>query len=420
MVPYEIICDANHLYEAYLKTIKGSKWKETTQRFSLNYLRHIYKLQYELEHGLYKPSEEGEFTLSERGKIRPITTLQPRDRVVRHVLCDDVLYPKIYQKLIYDNGASIKKRGISFARKRFEAHLRKYYMANHTNEGYILFGDFRKFYDNIIHETAKKQLLKLFDDDPYLNWLLTVIFKNFEIDVSYMSDTEYDTCLGNVFDKLAYREIPNKFKTNEKYMAKSLNIGDQLSQIIGVFYPSRIDNYIKIVRGVKYYGRYMDDFYIIAKSKEELYDILDGIEIEAKKLGIHINKKKTRIVKLSSIYSYLQNKYSLTRTGRVIIRIGNKKIVRMRVKLKKLNVKYLNGEASYENIEEMFRSWMGEYYKHMSKIQRRNLLNLYCDLFSKKISFYKKNGKWKMIFSEVDDELFCKKDDNHLDKRRYL
>lgn len=78
-----IICDANNLYEAYLKTIKGSKWKETTQKFALNYLRNIFKLIDELLKQSYLPGEEGEFTLNERGKIRPITTLQPRDRLVR-------------------------------------------------------------------------------------------------------------------------------------------------------------------------------------------------------------------------------------------------------------------------------------------------------------------------------------------------
>lgn len=106
-----IICDANNLYEAYLKTIKGSKWKETTQKFALNYLRNIFKLIDELLKQSYLPGEEGEFTLNERGKIRPITTLQPRDRLVRHVVCDEILMPEVEKKIIYDNGASIKRSG---------------------------------------------------------------------------------------------------------------------------------------------------------------------------------------------------------------------------------------------------------------------------------------------------------------------
>lgn len=382
-----IICDANNLYEAYLKSTQPSKWKESTQKFSLNYLRHIFTLQDELESMSYRPGTEGGFTLCDRGKTRPITTLQPRDRVVRHVLCDNVLMPEVQKKLIYDNGSSIKGKGLSFANKRFKAHLRKYYMANGTNEGYILFGDFRKFYDNIRHDVAKDQLLSLFDHDEYLTWLIDTIFENFRIDVSYMSDEEFTNCMTEVFDRLQYRrEVPNSCLTGEKYMDKSVNIGDQISQIIGVFYPHRMDNYIKTVRGQKYYGRYMDDWYLISNSKEELMDIYDHVKVIADNLGININDKKTRIVRLSDTYTYLQVRYSLTETGKIIERINPKSVKRIRRRLSRLSKKVQNGEVSYENAENMFKSWMGSFYKLMSRQTRQNLLTLFEELYSKRVS----------------------------------
>ena len=391
MTYQEIICDANTLYEAYLKSVKSSKWKESTQKFMLNYLRQIFALQEELLNMTYRPSPEGEFTLSERGKIRPITSLIPKDRIVRHVLCDEILMPKVEKKLIYDNGASIKGKGISFARKRFETHLHRYYTHYRTNEGYILFGDFRKFYDNIPHAIAKEDLLTLVSHHPYVSWLLDVIFANFEIDVSYMNEEQYARCMDEVFSKLDYREIPKELLTGERFMAKSINIGDQLSQIIGVFYPYPIDNYVKYVRSQHYYGRYMDDWYIINPSKEELLDILEGIKKIAESRGIHIHDKKTHIVKLSGVYKYLQVRYSLTSTGRVIKRINPKRVTAMRRKLKKLVVKVQNGETSYENVESMFRSWMGGFYKIMSRQQRLELLKLYEELYHKRIEVV--NGK---------------------------
>ena len=51
---------------------------------------------------------------------------------------------------------------------------------------------------------------------------------------------------------------------------RGLGIGSQVSQICGLFYPSRIDNYCKIVKSLKYYGRYMDDIYIIHPDKKYL------------------------------------------------------------------------------------------------------------------------------------------------------
>lgn len=43
----------------------------------------------------------------------------------------------------------------------------------------------------------------------------------------------------------------------------------------------------------------MDDWYIMNLSKEVLEDLLENICKIATELGIHINRKKTRIVKIS-------------------------------------------------------------------------------------------------------------------------
>jgi len=62
----------------------------------------------------------------------------------------------------------------------------------------------------------------------------------------------------------------------------------------------------------------------------------------------------------------------------------------MRRKLKKLAVKVQNGGLPYENIENMFRGWMGSYYKLLSKQQRNNLIELYKSLFDKDITVVNK------------------------------
>lgn len=391
----EILCDANNLYAAYKASIKGSKWKESTQRFMFNYLRYIFEIQDDLTNRTLKNGPVDEFELRERGKIRPITSISVKDRIIRHVLCDELLTPRIRKKIIYDNCASLKGRGISMQRKRFEVHLRKYYKL-HGNDGYILFGDFTKFYDNIVHESAKQELLKLFDGDEFIEWLLTVIFDGFKVDVSYMTDEEYESCMNDVFNKLDYRAIPKKKLTGEKFMAKSVNMGDQLSQDIGIYYPHVIDNYVKYVRSMKFYGRYSDDWYIMSPSKEELLDLLENIKRIAGNLGIHLNMKKTRIVKISGTYKFLQVKYTLTKSGKIIKRMNPDRIYTMRRKLKKLAVKVENGEIPYENVEGMFKGWMGDFYKLMSRTQRTDLLKLYEDLFDKEIVIVKK----KMIIKD--------------------
>lgn len=395
----EIVSDANNLYKAYKTSVKSSKWKEKTQRFMMNFLRYIFEIQDDIVNRTLQNGAMEEFTLHERGRIRPITSIQIRDRIVRHVLCDEILLPEVKKHIIYDNCASIKGRGISQQRKRFEIHLHKYY-ERYGNDGWIMFGDFSKFYDNIIHAIAKQELLKLFDDDEFINWLLTLIFESFRIDVSYMTDEEYATCMTDMFNKLEYREIPKEQLTGEKWMEKSVNIGDQLSQVIGIYYPHRIDTYVKYVRSQKFYGRYMDDWYIMNPSKEVLNDLLENIYKIANEYGIHINKKKTRIVKISGTYKFLQIKYTLTDSGKVIKRINPNRVTVMRRKLKKLAVKVANEEVIYENVENMFRGWMGAHYKLLSKEQRKNLIQLYEDLFIKEITIVNK----KLIIADRSAE----------------
>lgn len=140
----------------------------------------------------------------------------------------------------------------------------------------------------------------------------------------------------------------------------------------------------------------MDDWYIMSPSKEELEDLLKNIRKIAFDYGIHVNEKKTRIVKISSTYKFLQVKYTLTDSGKIIRRINPERVTAMRRKLKKMSVKVKTGEIPEEYLENMFRSWMGAFNKIMSKQQRKNLILLYEDLLNKNITIINK----KLIISD--------------------
>lgn len=68
----------------------------------------------------------------------------------------------------------------------------------------------------------------------------------------------------------------------------------------------------------------------------------------------------------------------------------------MRKKIKKLAIKVKNGEIVYENVENMFKGWMGGHYRLLSKQQRENLIQLFEDSFDKRIKIVNK----KMIITE--------------------
>lgn len=376
------ITDMNALYDAFRRSMKGSSWKEEPQRFEMDFLSELTRLSDELEDGTYRTTKGSEFTLNERGHIRYIHGGRIRDRTVRHALCDNVLTPKTEKYLIYNNGASQVGKGISFARKQFEKDLHNYYLEYRTNEGYAAFIDFSKFYDNIRHDLVMDFFLPKIDS--FSAGLLKEALQSFEVDVSFLTDDEYKNVLDNKHDTIKYHENLNrKLLAGEKMLRKGVDIGDQVSQNIGIAFPTRIDNYATIVRGHRRYGRYMDDMYIISNDLGYLKETLRGIEEEAREIGLFINQKKTRIVRLDKTFKYLQRKYFLTGTGKVVIRITPKQLTRQRRKLKAYKRLLDKGEIEYSTIEQAYKSWMGDYTRAMSKEQIKNMKALYKELFTK-------------------------------------
>lgn len=381
------ISDMNILYDGFKKMLQGAPWKAEPQKFEIDFLSKLNEISKELENHTYQTSEGNKFTLNERGKIRRICGRNAKDRTVRHVLCDEFLNPALEPYLIYKNGASRKNKGIDFQREMFERDLHNYWLENKSNEGWIAFIDLSKFYDNIQHSILKDMIKDKISDDIF--WLFEDVLDTFKVDVSYMNDEEYKDCINKLFNSVEYyNTVPDKLKTGKKYMNKSVDIGDQTSQSIGVYFPTPIDNYVTIVRGIRKYGRYMDDMYLIHKDKDYLEETLQGIFDCAKNLGLFINKKKTRICKLSDKYIFLQVKYYLTDSGKVVKRINPKSVTRERRKLKKYKHLLLTRQIDYNTVEQAYKSWMGKYTKIMSKKQTNHMKDLYYKLFGR-------NPRWK-------------------------
>ena len=362
----ENIINADALFDASKSSEKGTLWKHSVQKYELNLLINIRRMQHAIRTGKYKPIEPREFILKERGKNRVIKSHDISDRVLQKSLNDNVLLPAVVNKLIYDNGASQIHKGLSFSRERFEKHMihaRKKY----GRECVCLIADFSKYFDNIVHSILINQLSSVLSTGELE--LVKTCLKQFEVDVSYMSDEEYDSCIDTVFNTLEYtKPEPGKYETT-KIMCKSVGIGSQLSQIAGIYYPHEIDNYFKIVKSVKYYGRYMDDIYMflpdMKTAKEYRTLLLDLCDI----LKIHLNEKKTRLVRINTQISYLKITYSFKEpTGKLIRRINSKTIGREKRRLMKFLNLYKKGMMNLYDILLCYRTWRYSYSKYDSKI----------------------------------------------------
>ena len=406
-----IFLDANIIYEAGAKAMKGSKFKYATQLFEMNHLLYTAMLQQRLRDGTYTPDEGNKFLIKERGKPRYITSNSMADKTINHIVSDLILTPMLSKYLIYDNGASQKGKGVAFHRRRFEAHLHQFFNEYGTNEGYILLGDFSGYYTNIPHdkcyEVLEHFLKRSLDNPEELQTtlrLLTEMFKTFRVDVSRFTDEQIQAMRDGKVDSMLNLNAAPATLTGQKFLDKGVDIGNQNSQSIGLIYPYRFDNFAKIVAGIKGYGRYTDDFYAIAESRDTLRQLLDGLREVARDFGLIINERKTRIVKLSSFYRHLQNGYSLTESGRVIRKINPKSITRERRKLKAYKRLLDAGIMNYADIENVFKSWLGGNYKRMSHRQIYNMSDLYIRLFRRKVRWKKGHSRlrWLMEHSSAD------------------
>jgi hypothetical protein len=254
---FSLIYDTDNLYKAFHKCKLGVSWKESTQRYRLNLLSNILKTSRQLVNGENITRGFVEFTINERGKLRHIKSVHISERVVQKCLCDQSLVPILSRSLIYDNAASLKNKGIHFSIRRFKYHLSHFYRHNgFSNNGYCLSIDFSKYFDSIIHSKLIELVDNVIQDQNILN-----LFKQFIYSFG-----------GN----------------------KSLGLGSQVCQIAAIFYLNKLDHFIKEILRIKYYGRYMDDIYLIHHDKSYLEYCRNEIQKIHEGLGIMANDKKSQ------------------------------------------------------------------------------------------------------------------------------
>ena len=399
--------DANNIYEAGTKAIAGSNFKQATQLFEMNQLLETAHLQRDLREGRYEPEPGRKSIISERGKTRFITSNVMRDKTVNHVLCDEVLSPSIAPFVIYDNDASQKGKGVKHHRDRIEVQLYDYYQRHGNNPGWILLVDFSGYYPNIPHDKCLEVMDGFLDrsglqpdEITVAKWLMRKILRTFELDVSRFSDEEIEEMMHAKIDPMMNVGVDPKLLIGKKMLRKGCDIGSQPSQNIGIIYPYRLDNYAKIVKGVKGYGRYTDDFHAIHESREFLEELLAVFRVIAKEFDLIINEKKTRISPIDQPFRILKVQYWLTDTGKVVRKINPKSITRERRKLKAYKRLLDAGRVDYETVENSFKSWIGGNWKLMSMQQISNMSLLYYELFQRRITWKKGHGRLNWLMGQ--------------------
>ena len=241
-----------------------------------------------------------------------------RDKIVQHCLCEQVLEPLLSKTFIYDNYASQKGNGTHFGLDRLKAFMAAYYRKNGAG-GWVLKCDVRKYFYRINHDVLKTQLRRLIKDRDVL-WLLDMIIDSTE--------------------------------------GPGIPIGNHTSQWFAILYLSDMDHMIKERLGIKYYGRYMDDFYLIHEDRAYLQFCLEEIRRFLVPLGLELNRK-TAIFPLSQGIDFLGFRTYLTDSGKVVRKVRRESKNRIRRKIKKFRHLVDEGRVDFDTVLQSYNSWTG-------------------------------------------------------------
>ena len=249
--------------------------------------------------------------------------------------------PLLQRTLIHDNGASVKNKGIHFALKRMKTQLRRHYR-KYGKTGYIMLIDFKNYFGNIRHDIMLDIYKKAFGEDRRLMWLAELFVKAF----------------GDV----------------------GLGLGSEVSQGSAIAYLTAIDHFIK-ERLRLVYAHYMDDNEFLLLERVDAINNLRILTAKYDEYGIVTTPKKINIVKLSQGFTFIKARFSITDTGRIVLRSSRESITRQRRKLKKFKVKHDAGQMTLDDIHCGYMSWRG-YIAHFKAGKTiKNMDYLYQKLF---------------------------------------
>ena len=312
---FEKVVDFGNLYQAFLKSKSGKGFSKSSQKFQAVALDGIYQIKRRLETKTYQVSKYNEFTIYEP-KERIIKACSFVDKIVLHSLCDNILIPRLNKEFIQTNYAGQIGKGTLYGLDCLKAQMYLAYQ-KYGYDCWIVKADISKFFYNIDHNILKA-IVGYFIEDEDVCWLCE----------KFINSTE----------------------------GLGLPLGNQISQVFALLYLSGLDHFITGELGVKYYGRYMDDFYLIVPNKEYAKWCLSAIYKFVYTLELELNGK-TQIIPFKNGIKFCGFHTYMTSDGKVIRKLKNENKRTAKKKFKKMVGLVKNEKLSKEKFYESYNAW---------------------------------------------------------------
>ena len=366
---YEQIYSTENLHIAFHKAKRGKTKKRYVKRFQKNLNINLSKLSKELSGETYMPCPRKTFTLRDP-KTRKISKSAFRDRVVHHALCN-LIVPKLEKPFIYDSHANQIGKGTLKAIDRFDKFKLKV-SKNNTQGCYVLKADIKQYFNRINHEI----LLKIIKREITCRKTLNLISKILTTPMCAKGERgrERDVC--------------------------GMPLGNLTSQFFANLYLNELDQFVKHKLGAKYYIRYVDDFVILHKSKEQLNEWKSEISVFLEnQLKIELHPSKTHILDINSGINFLG--FRIFPKHKLIRKSNLKNFER---KFNKLRICFNEGFVGKEKSLQSLEGWL-PYCSHANTFKyRKSLIKRFNQEFSKGSKTFIRNKKrYKKYVRRIDE-----------------
>lgn len=272
-------------FEAYFDCRKKKRSTSSAIKFEIDYEQAIIELANEVNSGTYKPDTSLAFIIDKPVK-REVFAASFRDRIIHHLLINKINH--LFERVFINDSYSCRVgKGTHYAIKRLDHFIRSC-SENYTKDCYILKLDIEGFFMHINRQLLYDKLYSFLskeydglDKDIVLDLVRKVVF---------YEPTFNCRIKGKVED---WNGLPKNKSLFYAPQNCGLPIGNLTSQVFANFYMNDFDHFIKHSLGIRYYGRYVDDFVIVHNDKEYLKSLVPIIRKfmnEALHLKLHPRK----------------------------------------------------------------------------------------------------------------------------------
>lgn len=258
-------CDADlmrALYESFLMARRGKLNTNDEFKFEVNWYENLEQLADDIIMRRYKPSRPKAFIIS-NPVYREIFAAPFRDRIVHHLLYA-IVAPWWDKRFISDATSCRNNKGTDYAVARLQKFMRKASL-NGQRKAYVMKGDISGYFMSLKRELLYKKILwgleRQFSAKGWLHDLCIYLWK----EIIFDDPIEGVRIAGKISD---WQVLPvNKSLFNQPE-GQGIVIGNLTSQLLSNVFMNDFDWYVKKTLGFKYYGRYVDDFFIVITGDE--------------------------------------------------------------------------------------------------------------------------------------------------------